>query len=53
MKVTSQQKIQRGEGVKVKIRGNIHNTEKHKRGGKGQGSMDVHNKAKYPRGGKG
>jgi hypothetical protein len=23
------------EGVKVKIRGNIHNTEKHPRGGKG------------------
>jgi hypothetical protein len=39
--------------VKVKIHGNIHNTEKHQRGGKGYGSMDVHNKAKNPRGGKG
>jgi hypothetical protein len=34
MKVKTQQKIQRGEGVKVKIHGNIHNTAKHPRGGK-------------------
>jgi len=34
-KVTTQQKIQRGEEVKVKIHSNIHNKAKYPRGGKG------------------